>query len=206
VTYYVGDSPSEDLVVEPARNDEPMDLAAFDSCTVTLRDEAGTEVESAGFLATIEGDTVIVEWPGGELFADAGLYTLTLVLESDAGARERVAPVYIVIQGDDGWLTLDAAREDWPDARKISDRLLHILLSLSKSEVLSYGDPVPDGERPPLNYVKAQGDQARNKLNASKVDPASGGFGDESFIIKPFPLDWAIKQTIRPKTALPVFG
>jgi len=205
MTYYVGDSPAEDLVIEPALPDgDPKDLSPFDSCTVTLRDENGVEIQTAGFLATIDGDSIIVEWPGGDIFEAAGLYSLNLVLESADGARERLAPVYFVAQGDDGWLTLDAARDDWPDALALPDRTLYMLLTISKRDVLAYAPALELGARPPFDYVKAQGDHARNKLNASKVDPASGGMGDESFIVKPYPLDWTIKQTLRPKRRVPV--
>jgi hypothetical protein len=48
--------------------------------------------------------------------------------------------------------------------------------------------------------------QARNQWNAAKVDPANGGLGDESFIVTPHPLDWMIKQILRPATAIPVVG
>ena len=209
MTYYVGDSPAEDLVIEPARaDDEPIDLTPFDSCTVTLRDEAGAEVVTAGFLATIEKfnepQNITVEWPGGNIFATAGLYSLIVVLESDAGARERLAPIYFAAQGDDGWLTLDAAREDWADAADIPDRTLYDLLTVAKNDVIAFAPALAADVLPPTHYRKAQGMQARNIWNASRVDPASGGTGEDSFAIRIFPLDWSIRQSLRPKRGIPV--
>lgn len=204
MAYYVGDIPSEDIVIEPARNGEPIDLTSFDSADVTLYDETGELVITPGFIATIADDTVSIEWPGTSPFENPGMYSMRVILESTGGPRERLAPLYFVVQADDGWMTIDALTEDWSDARALPDRTLHILLETAKAEVLAWGRSLDLGALPPINYVKAQGDQARNKLNASKVDPQSGGFGDESFIVKPFPLDWAIQQTIRPKKAKPV--
>lgn len=208
MAYYVGDIPAEDLVIEPARNEEPVDLEIFESATAVLRDSQGVEVASAGFLATIGEESVIVEWPDADLFTSPGLYSLTVVLETVDGKRERVAPTYVVVQDDDGWQSLDSAREDWPDARKLSDRKLFLLLELAKQEVLAYLDE--EGElapiRPPIHYGEGQAMQARNLWNAAKVDPANGGIGEESFVVRPFPLDWMVRQVLKPKRGVPVIG
>ena len=45
--------------------------------------------------------------------------------------------------------------------------------------------------------------QARNIWNAARVDPA-GQYGTETFQIAAFPLDWQVKQLIRPTRAVPV--
>lgn len=59
--------------------------------------------------------------------------------------------------------------------------------------------------RPPFNWVQAQLMQCRNIWNAAKTDP-SGAIGDNGFEIRPYPMDNFIKQVIRPKRAIPVFG
>jgi hypothetical protein len=63
------------------------------------------------------------------------------------------------------------------------------------------GEPIP---RPHPNLVLAQITQARNIWNAVKTDPATQGIGDEGFVIRPFPMDWTVKNLIRPLTAIPV--
>lgn len=204
--YYVGDVPAEDIVIEPARNSEPIDLTPFDQVDVTLWDAAGVEVEGSGFLGSIVGDQVIIEWPGDTPFADAGLFTLHLVLTSSTGPqRERLAPVYFVVQDDDGWHTLDSARDEWTDANSADDMRLYVALSIARQQVIDFAPALAEGARPPLNYRQGQLMQARNIWNASKVDP-SGGIGEDSFVIRPFPLDWMIRQVLRPKTAIPAVG
>ncbi len=57
----------------------------------------------------------------------------------------------------------------------------------------------------PESYRWAQLQHARNIWNATNVNPSAGYGMDEpgSFMIRPFPLDWAIKQRLRPHV---VFG
>ena len=115
MAYYVGDIPAEDIVIDPARDGEPIDLAPFDELdsTVELRTFEG-DVVDADFLITFDGDPVdqiVLEWPATTVFATPGLYTLTVTLIGDT-AREKLAPVYIVAQEDNGWHTLDSARDE----------------------------------------------------------------------------------------------
>lgn len=129
-------------------------------------------------------------------------------------------------QVDATWHTPDTARAEWDDAPSDDERL-NVLLMVAYQAVaayapkytdpsgtvyLGYVDPVTGVLGPvtdltvPANYREAQLMQARNHWNAVKVDPSNGAIGDGSFIMKPFPLDWSVKQTIRPKTALPWVG
>jgi len=55
----------------------------------------------------------------------------------------------------------------------------------------------------PARYALGQFLQAKNMWNAGRVD-ASGGLGDgEGFVMRPTPLDWHIKQVLRPKRGAP---
>lgn len=121
------------------------------------------------------------------------------------------SPAYATGFGNTGlcgsWYTVGEAREYWRDAPYEDDDVQQ-LLDVAQFHVLEYG---PDRVAAdiaatgcvPVNYRLAQIMQARNLWNASKTDPA-GTIGDGSFEIRPFPLDWTIKQIIRPKSAKPV--
>lgn len=124
------------------------------------------------------------------------------------------------------WHDLTSARTQWADAPD-DDESLQTLLDVAQNDVMSFapkttddaGNPVLAWKDPisrllvavddttiPVSYRLAHLMQARNTWNAAKVDPANAGMGDGSFVIKPFPLDWAIKQLIRPKDVLPWVG
>lgn len=208
MAYYVGDIPAEALVMEPARNSEPIDLALFDIAEATLRDDLGAIVDTLGFTATIDAEVgqLVVEWPDQTPFTFAGLYSLHLVLSHTIEAyTERLAPVWLVVQADDGWHTIDTSRQAWPGAPD-QDSWLHALLVAARVQVTAYAPTLTDGAWAPMNYRQGQLMQARNLWNASKVDPASGGLGEDTFMVRPFPLDWMVRQILRPKRAVPRIG
>lgn len=201
MAYYVGDTPAEDLVVEPARNGEPIDLTPFDSVEAVLIDPDGATVPSSGFLATIDDDNmIVVEWPTETVLEQPGMYMLRLTLES-ADHREQLAPIALVAQTDDGWHTLDSARQLWADGPD-GDRQMFELLDIAKRAVIAYAPALPDGTRPPTSYARGQLMQARNVWNAGDVS-ATGETGMESFALTPHPLDWTIKQLLRPQRGIP---
>lgn len=212
MTYYVGDIPAEDIVIEPARNGEPIELAPFLSIDtlVELRTFDG-DLVPADFLVSFETggvddiDRVVLEWPAESVFASSGLHTLSVTLIGDLGEpRERLAPVYIVVQDDNGWHTLDSARIEWPDAQSVSDIRLFQMLELARQQVVAYAPALAEGVRPPYNYREGQLMQARNILNAGRAE--SGDEGTDTFMLRPFPLDWMVKQVLRPKSVTPAVG
>lgn len=202
MAYYTGDIPVEDIVIEPAPTGHNPDLTEFDEVAIQLRNPEGVIVDIDGFVGVIEDDNIVISWPDETPFVSPGIYTLTATITaSDGPQRERIRPLYLVAQNDDGWHTVDSAREVWPDATD-DDARLHQLLDLARQQVTAYAPALLIGTRAPANYREAQIMQCRNIWNAGKVDPASGGFGEDSFVIRPFPLDWMIKQILRPRTPL----
>lgn len=214
--YWQGDRPLSALVLVPTRAGEgggqvPIDLSAWQAAEVSLVMPSGGTVTVPADL----GDGTISVDLSGDPFPEAGLYLLRIALvrpaevgaaegaPATAAARERLDAVPLVVHADDGWHTLPSARDEWRDAARIADRRLWVLLDIARTQVTDYAPALADGQLPPIAYREAQLMQARNLWNASRVDP-SGGEGEGSFALTPFPLDWTIKQLLRPKRARPV--
>lgn len=112
------------------------------------------------------------------------------------------------------WHTLETARDQWVDA-PFDDDELQELLDVAQNAVLAYAPALPDSEVTvvdgyvvpagtiiPVSYRAAQIMQARNIWNSSKASP-SGDFDGGGYGLTSFPLDWQVKQLLRPRT---VFG
>lgn len=107
------------------------------------------------------------------------------------------------------WHTPESASAQWDDA-PLDEGDLAELLEVARVQVVTYSphkkdDPAvaPESATVPVTYRLAQLRQAQNIWTAGAVDPA-GGIGDgESFTITPHPLDWHVKQIIRPKGGRP---
>jgi hypothetical protein len=209
MAYYVGDIPSEVIVIEPARGEEFIPLTGFTvgSTIVQLRTFDG-DLVPATFGVTFdtddadEIDKVKLTWPtAATVLAEAGIHTIAVTLVG-ATKRERLAPVPVVVQTEDGWHTVDTARLEWSDATGIDDVRLYTLLELARAQCTEYAPALPANTRPPINYRQAQLMQARNLINAGRAE----GEGEGDFVLRPFPLDWMVKQTLRPKSGVPVVG
>lgn len=102
------------------------------------------------------------------------------------------------------WYTAEEAREDWADAAQIEDEQLDTLLGAAKDAVIAFAPAVEEPlEDIPDGYRVAQLMQARNVWNSSKASPG-GEFDSGEYGLSSFPLDWQVRQLIRPKRAVPV--
>lgn len=109
------------------------------------------------------------------------------------------------------WYDIDQVREDWISA-PLNDDVLQELLDEAERQVIAYAPKryrlayeAATVEEPfivPGNLRYAQRRQCENLFNAGRVD-ASGSVGEGSFVMTPHPLDWHVKQIIRPRTAVP---
>lgn len=207
MAYYVGDVPAEDLVIEPVRFGDPVDLTSFNEVEVAVTTFDGEPVETSGFTGTIDyGEQVVtLEWPDESIFTAAGMYAVNLTLSSSAtSVRERVAPTYVVVHEDDGWHTVDTLRNEMGNDFSSDDAVIWTLLEVARMAVLAYAPTLPflvDGVTPvraPINYKLGQLMQARNIFNIAKTDPQTT---DDTgmFVVRPYPLDNFIKQILRPK-------
>ena len=201
MAFYIGDVPAQPFVIEPP---ESIALDLFTAAAATVVAPDGT-VHSDGITATINEADITVDLPPLTIFDEVGIYRLRVQLEG-ADGTQRIPSARFVVQDDSSqWQTLDTIREDWPDAEFIADALLWRMLEVSKMECLSFAPKLAEGAPVPINYFDAQGMQARNRWNARKVAP-DGNTGQEDFIIRPFPLDWHVKATLRPKQGIPVIA
>ncbi|WP_419817005.1 hypothetical protein [Glaciibacter flavus] len=140
-----------------------------------------------------------------------GIHRVAVTLTDSTGGKSRVPALRFAVDDDTtGWYTVDEAREDADDFRdQLTDAVLYRLLTIARNDVLAYAPALPvttPATLPPAHYVASQLAQAVNVWNANRVDASNGSEGDGTFTIRPFPLDWAIKQTLRPKNPLPVIG
>lgn len=122
------------------------------------------------------------------------------------GDTLQAEPARFVVQ-DPAWLTLQQARSDWRDAPSSDVQLWRILASCA-GQVLSVGrkaevQAIRDGAPVPDNYLQAQLMQARNTWNAAKMDPSAQIGAEPGFAFAPFPMDWQVRQLIRPKLGRP---
>jgi hypothetical protein len=183
---------------------EDADLALFTAVEGTLTDPLGEEVDLTGAFFTLDAveRTVEVEWGTPTRFISPGVYSLQLILVGAGTIRQRLAPERIVVEEISGWHTLASAREQWTDA-PYEDVQLYELLDIAGGQCVAFAPALLLGAAVPKDHRLAQLMQARNLWNASKVSP-SGDLGDGTYVITPKPLDWHVKQLLRPKRAVPV--
>ena len=128
----------------------------------------------------------------------------------------------------DGFHTLASARYAWEDGDTVPDTVLRDLLEIAAEQCIAFApvkgyalpyDPSsgidggdasgaqldePGTGTVPTRYRVAQLMQARNIWNSSMAAPDTGDFGGNGFALTPKPLDWIIKQILRPKRGKPV--
>lgn len=101
------------------------------------------------------------------------------------------------------WLTVanrNIIELTWPDSHLIDDDVLTVFLGAAEEACVAYAPTLAEGEQMPRGWPLAQVLQARNVYNAGAAGP--GGQNDGSgYGLSTFPLDWQVKQLLRPETA-----
>lgn len=206
--FRVGDVPLAFSVL--SIEDDEGNIVALDAVTSVDAELVGTDGLPVPLTAAVVDDTIALDWGTESPFTAAGLHTLYVTLHTATGSAQ-VEPLSVVVEPAqlDGWHTLASARRDWRDAPS-DDGHLHAVLTTAREQCEAYAPALVDDEGLPLavpiRYRLAQIMQARNVWNASKTDPASGGIGPDGFVIRPFPMDWTVKNILRPKNAVPVIA
>jgi hypothetical protein len=119
------------------------------------------------------------------------------------------------------WAAPETARKLWRDA-PADDETLQLYLNSAQTAVISYAPPLTQGlidalypseylfpsdnlfpmeTLIPESWLLAQIMQARNIFNSSKASPG-GDFEGSGYGLSAFPLDWQVRQLIRPQRAL----
>ena len=192
-TYWVGGGPPS-LVLDV---DTDVTLAAVTSVSASLVAPDGTAIPGAA--ATLAGEQITVTLPA-DAFTTGGFHSLNLILTAPT-FTEYVEPVLLVVQAMDGWLTLEQARVLWPQAPD-EDAVLFMLLESAKAACIAFAPVLPAGMIVPVSYRQAQFQQARASWLAMSAT-MDASVGDNDFAVTVFPLDWNVKQLLRPK-GLPV--
>jgi hypothetical protein len=204
-TYFQGDQPAEPVVVVPARDGDEVDLELYSSATAQLADASGADVDcAAAIVIPAEDDPddvahVAITLP---VLAVPGLQLLTLQLHTASGAVDTFEVEPVVVQARDGWHTVQSAHAEWSGSAALDDPRLYVLLATARLECVAYAPKLPAGARPPLNYREAQLLHARNRNAAARIDPATGDGGTDDYSVGVFPLDWTVKQLLRPARRL----
>lgn len=197
--YTVGDTPAAPLLVLPARDGEPVDLTLYADAGALLTFPDGSTVTATATLAgedDAEGPAVEVTLP--EL-SQAGLVGVRVMLNTAGGGSDSFDLEPVPVQPIDGWHSIGSARAEWDGAKQLEDARLFVLLQTAKQDLLAYAPASQVVPRPSISAREAQLLHARNRNAASRIDPASGDAGVGDYAVGPFPLDWAVKQLLRPK-------
>lgn len=200
-SFYVGDEPTASVTIELDIGDDSEDiLDAYTGVSYTLTKPDGTNAGSG--TGTRDDLVVTIPWPGEFSFTETGVYRLSATL-TGTGATLKLTSVFIVSQTENGWHTLESARDQWADAVQTSDAALWELLETAKGQCIEYAPPLILNQAVPVNYKAAQLKQAQNTWNGSHTD-TGGRFNEEGGTITVFPMDWQVTNMLRPKSAIPV--
>ncbi|MGK9146663.1 hypothetical protein KXS11_03425 [Plantibacter flavus] len=200
--YWVGDKPQRPVPVEFLDDYDEATDAPDDTLTAILRNPQ--RAPAAGALVVTRtpgtnGDPEQIAIAFGDdvpAFPTPGVWSILMRAGGD-----RLRALRFVVESDDGWVSIEQAREDWADA-PASDASLWGVLESAKLSCIPYAAALPEGTPPPANYVQAQLMQARNIWNSTKSDPGDQ-LGADGFTIRTYELDRPVKGLLRPKIGRP---
>lgn len=163
----------------------------------------GPDGISKGELSGTEhGQHLDFPWPETSILDIPGIYDIIITFTDALGVNVQCEPFRFVVQELDGWLTLEMARSQWPDA-PTDDVLLAQILETARFQCETYAPILGVDAIVPPNYRHGQLLQARALYTASITSQNENvGIGD--YQVRVFPLDWTIRAILRPKTARPV--
>lgn len=106
------------------------------------------------------------------------------------------------------WVTTEQAEALWADAANLDPDILVFLLESAHSDCVTF---LPEGaedtapEDVPASWKLAEVYQARSR-HVAVLGGAENQIGAEGSTITTFPLDWQVRQLLRPKRGRPSIG
>lgn len=105
------------------------------------------------------------------------------------------------------WLTAkdEKTSELWPGAFDLTESELETYLEAARVQCEAFAPALPENTEPPANYILAQALQARAIARATIAGSGDtlGGYGDTVTV---FPMDWTVKNLLRPKKGRPIIA
>ena len=105
------------------------------------------------------------------------------------------------------WLTTDDVELieafGFTDAGDLAQEVLSSFLDIAKEACIAYAPPLAPYARIPESWRMAQAMQARNLFQSGVAAPAEPGEGG-TYGITARPLDWQVKQLLRPRRGIGV--
>lgn len=98
--YWVGDTPTDTIIIDLVRNGVPLPVSGYDSATITLSRPSGSEVDvSTAFVDLVGSNSVTFRFPDIEnLFTEPGVYTLQVLLHTLDGGTDRGALIPVEVR------------------------------------------------------------------------------------------------------------
>ncbi|TDW50994.1 hypothetical protein EDF52_10282 [Curtobacterium sp. PhB42] len=180
--------------------DQPVADFDFDAPEVA-------DIEGASTVVSVAGQTLPTAHDGEALTGTWFDLTLPLVGEypvyavTTLGGRQQrtLLDTLVVVPAYDEWFNVVTARREWEGA-PTDDGTLHRLLTVARDQVLAYAPDVRPPNSIPERYRSGQLMQARNTHNAS-VTNGEAQVDAGGYVVNVRPLDWAVKQLLRPQRA-----
>lgn len=104
-----------------------------------------------------------------------------------------------------GWVTLSYARDKWSDAEDYTDPDLTSYLQSAYESCAAFAPALADGAEVPESWRLAQVMQARaqmRSLTAGRDDNMTA----DGLTVTVYPLDWNVRQLLRPRSGRPRVG
>ncbi|MFT4232281.1 MAG: hypothetical protein QM606_05835 [Leucobacter sp.] len=186
--YWIGDTPHRPVPVEFVDEYDEVADPPLEPLTAVLRDPfRRVRPDLLNVARTVDPggapDEVEIEWDAdGAPFDIPGPWSILMRAGGD-----RLAPIRFVVEEESGWVSLDAAREEWKDA-PASDPALWSILESAKLSCLRHGPRLSDPTQPPANFTQAQLMQARSIWNAHQAGPGDT-IGPDGFVVRVYPID-----------------